>query len=213
MKTSNEVNDIFKAQIEMQAELGNIAKDSKGYGYSYTSLDKLIMYVKPFLAKYKLGFIQTNTTLPDGTIGVTTRLIHESGQWVEDTLSANLFKLAKMNEYQVAGSLITYFRRYGLASILGVASDDDIDAQGELQKPTVDTQREGYKTASKATPDEKKAYWSEFRDICQVQDVDALEFLESQVDMSDKNLVHNTTIHWLRTQDLLRDQLISFKQR
>jgi len=127
MKTSNEVNEIFKAQIALQAELENIAKDSKGYGYNYTSLEKLIAYVKPKLAKHGMGFIQTNTTTEDGKIGVTTRLIHESGQWVEDTLVANLVPLAKMNEYQVAGSVITYFRRYGLASILGIASDEDID--------------------------------------------------------------------------------------
>jgi len=131
MKTSNEVNEIFKAQISLQAELDNIAKDSKGYGYNYTSLEKLIAYVKPKLAKHSMGFIQTNTTTEDGKIGVTTRLIHESGQWVEDTLTAKLTPLAKMNEYQVAGSVITYFRRYGLASILGIASDEDIDVQGQ----------------------------------------------------------------------------------
>ena len=131
MKSSEKVSSIFKAQIEMQSELSNIAKDSKGYGYNYTSLEKLIEFVRPHLAKHKLGYIQTNTTLPDGSVGVTTRLIHESGEWVEDTLTAPLTKLAKMNEYQVAGSLITYFRRYSLASILGIASDEDIDMRGE----------------------------------------------------------------------------------
>lgn len=136
MKTSNELSNIFKAQIEMQSELKNIAKDSKGYGYNYTSLEKLIEFARPFLAKYKLGYIQTNTTLEDGSVGVTTRLIHESGEWVEDTLTAPLTKLAKMNEYQVAGSLITYFRRYSLASMLGIASDEDIDMHGE--QPQVD---------------------------------------------------------------------------
>ncbi len=213
MKTSNEVDKIFKAHVALQAELGNIAKDSKGYGYNYTSLDKLISYVKPFLAKYKLGFIQTNTTLEDGTVGVTTRLIHESGQWVEDTLSAQLYKLAKMNEYQVAGSLITYFRRYGLSSILGIASDDDMDAHGEVQKPTIDTAVTGYKTASKATVDDKKAYWAEFQDLCQLQEVDAIEFLSADIDMTDKNLVHNTVVSWLRSPELLRQQLINFRQQ
>ena len=128
MKTSEKLTNIFKAQIAMQAELQNIAKDSKGYGYKYTSLEKLIEYIKPIMNKHKLGFIQT-TTSEDDKIGVTTRLIHESGEWVEDTMTAKLSSLAKMNEYQVAGSIVTYFRRYGLSAIIGIASDEDVDMQ------------------------------------------------------------------------------------
>jgi len=70
-----------------------------------------------------------------------------------------------------------------------------------------------YATTSKATPEQKKAYWLEFKDICQVQEIDPMEFLESQIDITDKSKMHNTVVHWLRQQDLLRDQLISFKQR
>lgn len=212
MKTSETVSEIFKAHIALQSELGNIAKDSSGYGYKYTSLDKLIAYTKPYLAKYNLGYIQTNTTLSDGSIGVTTRLIHISGEWVEDTLSAQLYKLAKMNEYQVAGSLVTYFRRYGLASILGIASDDDMDATGEVQKPKLEPEITGYKTASKATPEDKKAYWDEMKDYCQLEDVDPIAFLENDIDLTDKNLTHNTVIHWLREPELLKTQLINYKQ-
>jgi len=134
MQTSIDVKNIFKAQIAMQSELENIAKDSSGYGYKYTSLEKLIEYVRPILAKHKLGYFQTTTSTEDGKIGVTTRLIHESGEWVEDTMVANLTKLAKMNEYQVAGSVITYFRRYALSAMLGIASDEDMDASTPQQQ-------------------------------------------------------------------------------
>jgi len=209
MKTSNEVKSIFKAQIGLQSELGNIAKDSKGYGYNYTSLERLISYVKPFLAKYELGFIQTNTTLSDGSIGVTTRLIHSSGEWVEDTLSAQLYKLAKMNEYQVTGSIITYFRRYGLASILGIASDDDMDAQGEVQQPQQEVRKAP--PPSKATADDKKQVWSEFTTICTNQGVDAVEFLSQDIDMTDKTAVYAETRKWLSNEQLLKDQLLSYK--
>ena len=144
MKTSNEVNEIFKAQVAMQKEMTNIGKDSKGYGYNYTSLEKLIEHARPILAKHKLGFIQSNTSTDDGKVGVTTRLIHETGQWVEDTMTAPLYKLAKMNEYQVAGSIITYFRRYALASMIGIASDEDMDATGDVQQQTtIDNKQAG----------------------------------------------------------------------
>ena len=209
MKTSEKVDLLFKAQVAMQAEMKNIAKDSKGYGYNYTSLEKLIEHVRPVLAKHKLGFIQTNTSKESGDVGVTTRLIHESGQWVEDTMTAPLYKLAKMNEYQVAGSVITYFRRYALASIIGVASDEDMDAQGEVQ--AVNYERP---TASQATAEDKKRTWQEFRDACQVQEVDAVEFLEwTGTDMADKAKVHNVVNKFLKSGQMLADQLLTYKHR
>lgn len=138
MKTSESVKEIFSAQIKMQSELKNVAKDASGYGYKYTKLETLIDHVKPVLFNNGLGYIQTNTSTEDGRVGVTTRLIHTSGEWAEDTMCAPLYKLAKMNEYQVAGSVITYFRRYALASMLGIASDEDIDATGEQVTQTID---------------------------------------------------------------------------
>ena len=36
-----------------------------------------------------------------------------------------------MNNFQVAGSAITYFRRYALSSALGLVTDKDTDAGGE----------------------------------------------------------------------------------
>ena len=38
-----------------------------------------------------------------------------------------------MNDFQVYGSAITYFRRYALSSILGIVTDKDIDAHGKQE--------------------------------------------------------------------------------
>lgn len=133
MKTSNDVTNIFKAHIEMQSDLRTIGKDSKGYGYKYASFDSIVEYLRPILSKHNLGFIQSSTNESE-RIGVTTRLIHTSGEWVEDTFTVPLVGLAKMNDYQVAGSAITYLKRYGLSAIIGIASDEDADAQGEQVK-------------------------------------------------------------------------------
>lgn len=126
MKTSESINELSTSLIKLQGELENIGKDSTGYGYKYTSLDKLLEYLRPLMSKSNLGIIQTPTN-EDNKIGVTTRLIHTSGQYIEDTLLMDKSSLAKMNDYQVAGSIISYFRRYAISSILGIASDDDID--------------------------------------------------------------------------------------
>ena len=133
MKTSNDVTNIFKAHIEMQSDLKTIGKDSTGYGYKYASFDSIVEYLRPILSKHNLGFIQSSTNESE-RIGVTTRLIHTSGEWVEDTFTIPLVGLAKMNDYQVAGSAITYLKRYGLSAIVGLASDEDADAKGEQIK-------------------------------------------------------------------------------
>ena len=96
--------------------------------------------------------------------------------------------------------------RHGLGLYIYAGEDMPSPQDGLVTTPG------GYKTVSKATPEDKKAYWSEFKDLCQVQQVDAVEFLEDQVDMTDKNLVHNTVVHWLREPELLQQQLINFKQ-
>lgn len=209
MKTSENVNELFKAQVAMQADITNVGKDSKGYGYNYTSLEKLIEHCKPVLAKHGLGIIQIPMSTDDGKVGVTSRLIHSSGQWVEDTMTANLYKIAKMNEYQTAGSIITYFRRYQYSALVGVASDEDINVQGEVQpmdysKPT----------ASKATDTDKKRLWAEFTGHCQQQEVDPVDFLNwLGVDMDDKNAVHNTVVKWLKSGQQFVDQLYTYKNR
>jgi hypothetical protein len=42
--------------------------------------------------------------------------------------------LKGMNDYQSFGSGVTYFRRYALASSLGLVTDKDTDASGEQVK-------------------------------------------------------------------------------
>lgn len=126
MLTSENTEQIFKAYVKCSPELKNIAKDSKGYGYDYTSLEKLIEHTKPILSEHELSIIQ----MPTGN-GVITRMIHSSGEWIEQELTSNIIQLKGMNEYQVQGSQITYLRRYAWASICGIASDDDMDASGE----------------------------------------------------------------------------------
>ena len=52
---------------------------------------------------------------------LTTRLVHESGEWIEETMSIPMIK----QDPQAFGSALTYARRYGLSSITGLYADDD----------------------------------------------------------------------------------------
>jgi hypothetical protein len=54
-------------------------------------------------------------------VTVTTILAHSSGEWISESLTMT----AQQNTPQGVGSAITYGRRYGLSSMVGIAPDDD----------------------------------------------------------------------------------------
>ena len=133
IQKSESIKALATAQLALQKEIKDISKDSTGYGYKYTSFDKLVQYLRPLLAKHGISFIQ----MPDGnagSIGLTTMYMHNSGEWIANTVSSPIAEHKGMNTYQSVGSAITYFRRYSLASFAGIASEEDIDANTEIKR-------------------------------------------------------------------------------
>jgi hypothetical protein len=122
---------IFKALADFQAEVPNIYKNAQGYGYNFADLGEINDVIKPLLTKHGLGYIQP---LKGST--VNTIIFHvESGETIESSVDIPQgVQLAKMNDFQVLGSAITYLRRYSLSSILGLITDADADASGEQVK-------------------------------------------------------------------------------
>jgi len=120
--------NLFKALAEFQQEVPTIHKGTKGYGYTYADLPAIFEVINPLLKKHGLGFTQ----LMQGN-SLETIVFHcESGERL--TSLAELpqdIELKGMNAFQVAGSSITYFRRYALSSALGLVTDKDTDAGGE----------------------------------------------------------------------------------
>lgn len=119
---------LYKALYDFQQEVPNIYKNAQGYGYKFADLGQINDIVKPLLAKHGLGYIQP---LEGSTI--KTIVFHvESGESIESSSDIPQgVQLAKMNEFQVLGSAITYMRRYSLSSMLGLITDEDADAAGE----------------------------------------------------------------------------------
>ena len=60
-------------------------------------------------------------------VGVSTRLMHISGQWLEMEYTLPTVK----KDPQASGSAITYARRYALQSIAGIPTADD-DAESAM---------------------------------------------------------------------------------
>lgn len=122
---------IYKALAEFQQEVPVIHKGTQGYGYSYTDLPAIFEIINPLLKKHGLGFTQL---VNDNC--VETILFHvESGETIKScTTIPQEVQLAKMNQFQVLGSAITYIRRYALSAMLGLVTDKDTDASGKQEK-------------------------------------------------------------------------------
>lgn len=139
------MKQIYKALAEFQQEVPVILKDTKGYGYSYADLPTIFEVINPLLKKHNLGFYQAVT----GS-SIKTVIFHvESGETIESKTDMPFDSLVYedvttpkgtksvikgfegMNKAQAIGSLITYFRRYAMSSILGLVTDKDTDATGE----------------------------------------------------------------------------------
>lgn len=118
---------ITAAMAAAMAEMPAVKKDTenKFLHNKYASLDRIIEVARPVLAKHKLFFIQHVNDL-----GVETLIIHESGE----SISSGALKIPAetskgLSIAQTMGVSITYAKRYQLAAMLGISSDDDTDGQ------------------------------------------------------------------------------------
>lgn len=122
------MKNLFKAIAKFQSKVPAIYQDTKGYGYTYSSLAEITKVITPILAECNLGYLQP---LEDNRIKT---IIFEttSGESIESSVEIPSGVVLKgMNEFQVLGSAITYLRRYSLSSMLGLITDKDLDASGE----------------------------------------------------------------------------------
>lgn len=139
MKTSEQgIMNLAAALSKFQEEVRNPSNSATNpqFRSKYAPLDVVINTVKPVLAKNGLSFLQS-TGSEGESISVTTLLIHESGEWIQSdplTLPAYQIKGGGAKEYnaQGAGSSLTYARRYSLSAMLGLSSEDDDDANGQV---------------------------------------------------------------------------------
>ena len=141
MEHSEQINELATALAAAQGELENVKKEAENpfYHSKYATLDAVWDTIRPILKKHGLSVIQ-GAIREKGFIdvGITTMLLHGSGQWISSTLylpgdaSRENKKTGEWITYinaQTVGSAITYARRYGLAAMVGVASEEDTDAQ------------------------------------------------------------------------------------
>ncbi len=122
MQASESLTELAKALNKAQAQMSGAKKTAKNpfFKSNYANLEEVINCVKEPFADNGLSFMQFPVS-SDGFAGVETIILHESGEWISNEFTLKVSK----NDPQGMGSAITYARRYGLQSAVGVPSEDD----------------------------------------------------------------------------------------
>jgi hypothetical protein len=133
MIISDSKSNLFSALIKARTEIDAVVKDKEGYGYKYATLDNVISMLKGVLPKFGLGYAQFPETT-DGKDGVTTIVMHESGEYMLARYEMEATEVKGTNLTQQKGASITYTRRYALCSVFGIPTEEDTD--GTVDTPT-----------------------------------------------------------------------------
>jgi hypothetical protein len=143
MRTSETIAQLARALAQAQGELPNVPKETMGQvgnqRRAYADLASVTDICRPVLAKHRLAYVQFPSAGDEGSVTITTRLLHESGEWMEDDLSMSTGN----GSPQAVGSAITYGRRYALMAALGLAPDDDDGQAASHQEPAPKSRKGG----------------------------------------------------------------------
>lgn len=125
MKTSESLNELATALSKAQGELKDANQDATNphFRSSYATLDTVLKNIRPIFSKHGLSIIQIPVSEGDKHF-LMTRILHQSGQWIEGSMELLLFK----KDMQGMGAAITYARRYSAGAFAGIGSETDDDA-------------------------------------------------------------------------------------
>lgn len=146
MKTSDSINELAAALCKAQAAMRTapMSGTNPHLRNRYATLNDIIDTARGPLADNGLSYVQMPCN-PDAIdipfIGLTTRIMHSSGQWLETTVYFPMDGGANkaVSAVQAAGSVLTYMRRYALGAALGIVADEDADGNAppaRQQPPT-----------------------------------------------------------------------------
>ena len=122
MNLEHATPELFAALAKAQNAVENATKGSINPHFKnrYADLAEVLNTVRPVFSSYGLSIIQ-NPAFDGSLVSVHTALCHESGGYVTAIASCVPAKA----DAQGVGAATTYLRRYSLASITGVAQEDD----------------------------------------------------------------------------------------
>jgi hypothetical protein len=124
---------LAKAQIELsnpeKAMIGTIhdTRTDSQRNFRYASLANGLDIIRKVLGSQQIAVTQTtDIDRSNGTINLTTLLVHTSGEWISSDWP--VCQLSETSAPRRMGAALTYARRYALFTMVGIAGEDDLDA-------------------------------------------------------------------------------------
>lgn len=154
MKQSDHIANLSKALVSAQKQIhAGVLKNAQNatFDSSFADLGAVIDACKPALLEFGIVVIQSPTSSGNSNVAsLSTRLIHESGEWIEDTATTPM----QFIDPQGFGSAISYLRRYALGAMMGLYQTDD-DGEGAVRDGirVSNDRKPASTTSSKKLPD------------------------------------------------------------
>jgi hypothetical protein len=159
MKTSESIAKISPALVGAKQHVKNAVKDATnpffnktGKKPDYATLESVLDAITDAIKEAKIFPLQSPEIKEDGGMVLTTRLIHETGEWIEWESPL----LVTKNDMQGIGSAITYMRRFSLAAAFGITQVDD-DGNAASSKDTKPPEEEKQKGKGNVAPPKAKS--------------------------------------------------------
>ncbi|OLF32059.1 single-stranded DNA-binding protein [Staphylococcus aureus] len=126
MNKSESITELNKALANFHKELKQPMKDANNpfFKSKYVPLENVVEAIDDVAPKFGLTYSQYPVTTDDGKVGISTVLLHESGEFIEYPPATTK---PDKNTPQGVGSALTYMRRYSLSAVFGITSDQDDD--------------------------------------------------------------------------------------
>ncbi len=124
MTHSESINELATALAKAQGAIEGAlkGKENPHFRSKYADLGAVWDACRDALSKNGISVVQPVGHSSDGTLCTITRICHSSGQWMQDD---GIPLLLSKQDMQGLGSALTYSRRYGLMSMVGIAPEDD----------------------------------------------------------------------------------------
>ncbi|MGY2937390.1 hypothetical protein ACVWZ6_006992 [Bradyrhizobium sp. GM6.1] len=144
-QASERIGAIAGALARAQAELTNPEKTLTAVirspfpreddrTFRYVSLASGLDLVRKILSKKEIAAVQTTRIdCGSGQVRLTTLLAHASGEWISSDWPVCAAK--EVEAPHRMGASLTYARRYALFPLVGIASEDDLDAPDAVAGP------------------------------------------------------------------------------
>lgn len=143
MRTSDSIANISVALMQFQGQITQPTKNKQAntgkFSYEYADLNSLLAHCRDAMLANGLVFCSA---------GLTSRIAHVSGEWIEGELA---FELTGLTPQQI-GSCVSYSRRYLFQGLLGLNAESDHDAADFSTTPPAAPPRAAAPAKAPATP-------------------------------------------------------------